>query len=55
MSEQIAFMECRNPACKGEGEWFNDSGNREWFVYEGQAAIAWACPECREPGTRYPY
>jgi hypothetical protein len=48
-------MECRNEACKGEGDQFNDSGNREWFVYEGDPDDAWDCPLCGEPGTRYPY
>lgn len=52
---QIAFMECREDDCKGSGNWFNDSGNREWFVSEGAGDQAWNCPECGRPGTRYPY
>ena len=53
--QQVAFMECGNERCKGTGPWFNDSGNREWFVKEGDGDGAWRCPVCNQPGTRYPY
>jgi hypothetical protein len=51
----VSFMVCLEPTCKGEGSWFTDDGDREWFVYEGDGDGAWCCPECGEPGTRYPY
>jgi hypothetical protein len=56
---QLAFLECRNSRCTPDGsihpEWFNDSGNREWFFYEGDDSRNWYCPDCREHGTVYPY
>lgn len=53
---QIAFMECREDDCKGSGNWFNDSGNREWFVYADDTRDdPWCCPECNQLGTRYSY
>ena len=41
------------PSCKPD--LFNDSGNHEWFVYEGDPDTAWECPLCHETGRRYPY
>lgn len=43
---------CVNATCKGEGPWFTDTGDREFFVTAEQEP---RCPECGEEGWVYPY